>query len=312
MSIEDIVSLICACANCGKEGSDVNNTCNKCKIAKYCNAACKKKHRHKHKKDCEEHQRLAAEHAAKLHDEALFKQPPPQYEDCPICFQLLPILETGIKYMSCCGKVICSGCGCAPLYDNQGNIVAENKCPFCRTLAPESDEESFKRINKLVDVGDPVAIYNHGVNYRDRQFGFPQNYTKALELWHRAAELGYTRAYVNIGCAYEDGDGVEIDMKKATHYWELAAMGGDVSARHNLGVIEGRAGNMDRALKHYTIAVRNGSYRSLNMVKEFYSKGHATKEDYSKALRSYQGYLNEVKSAQRDDAATFDGLEYIE
>ena len=55
------------CANCGKEGSDVTNTCNKCKQVKYCNAACKKKHRHKHKKDCEEHVRLAAEQAAELH-----------------------------------------------------------------------------------------------------------------------------------------------------------------------------------------------------------------------------------------------------
>ena len=30
------------CANCGEEGNDINNTCNKCKTAKYCNAACKR------------------------------------------------------------------------------------------------------------------------------------------------------------------------------------------------------------------------------------------------------------------------------
>lgn len=41
------------CAQCGKEGSDVNNECNKCHAVKYCNAACKKKHRKKHKKQCE-------------------------------------------------------------------------------------------------------------------------------------------------------------------------------------------------------------------------------------------------------------------
>ena len=35
---------ILVCANCGKEGA--NNICNKCKMVKYCNAACKKKHRH--------------------------------------------------------------------------------------------------------------------------------------------------------------------------------------------------------------------------------------------------------------------------
>ena len=39
------------CANCGKAGSDVTNTCIKCKSVMYCNAACKKRHRHKHKKE---------------------------------------------------------------------------------------------------------------------------------------------------------------------------------------------------------------------------------------------------------------------
>jgi len=56
--INDIVSNteeVQTCANCCREGA--SNTCNKCKQVKYCNAACKKKHRHKHKKECEEHLR---------------------------------------------------------------------------------------------------------------------------------------------------------------------------------------------------------------------------------------------------------------
>ena len=49
---------VSTCAACGKEGnSDDMNTCNKCKMVKYCNAVCKKVHKKKHKKDCEEHQR---------------------------------------------------------------------------------------------------------------------------------------------------------------------------------------------------------------------------------------------------------------
>ena len=130
---EDVIPV---CANCGKEGDNVNNICNKCKMVKYCNASCKKKHRKKHKKDCEENQRLAAEHAAELHDKELFKQPPPEHGDCPICFLRLPSLETGWKYKTCCGKVICSGCCYAPLYDNQGNEVDNKKCPFCRVPTP--------------------------------------------------------------------------------------------------------------------------------------------------------------------------------
>ena len=53
MSTDDNSVLVCA--NCGKEGSDVNNICNKCKVTTYCNAVCKKIHKKKHKKDCEEH-----------------------------------------------------------------------------------------------------------------------------------------------------------------------------------------------------------------------------------------------------------------
>ena len=49
LNINKCTEEVEVCANCGKEGSDLN-ICNKCKSIKYCNAACKKKHRSKHKK----------------------------------------------------------------------------------------------------------------------------------------------------------------------------------------------------------------------------------------------------------------------
>ena len=226
-------SIISVCANCGKEGNDINNICNKCKMAKYCNAACKKKHRHKHKKQCEEHVRLATQRAAELHDIELFKQPPKE-DDCPICFLLLPSLESGSRYKTCCGKTICSGCAHAPVYDNQGNEV-EDKCPFCRVMAPASEEESNEMEKKRVELNDPIAIFNRGSYYFDGTNGYPQDDAKALELFHRAIDLGYTEAYCNIGFAYKYGQGVEVDEKKALHYYELAAMGGNEVARCNLG-----------------------------------------------------------------------------
>ena len=267
MSINDTDVVVSVCANCGKEGSDVNNVCNKCKQVRYCNAACKKKHRHKHKNDCEEHLRRAAEHAAKLHDIELFKQPPP-LEDCPICFLQLPYLDpTGKKYMACCGKVICSGCSHAPVYDEQGNQVDNQKCPFCRTPHPITEDEIIKRYKIRTEAGDPIAIFNIGMYYRDGRLGYPQDHVKALELWHLAAEYGNNDVYNGIGYAYEHGQGVEVDMKKANHYYELGAMGGDTTARHNLGINEEEAGNTERALKHYMIVVRSGHDDSLNAIK---------------------------------------------
>ena len=75
--------------------------------------------------------------------------------------------------------------------------------------------------------------------------------------------------------------------------------------RNNLGNNERNAGNMGRALKHYMIAVRGGYAKSLEKIKELYSFGLASKDDYTKALQSYQEYLGEIKSDQRETAAAY-------
>ena len=149
-----------------------------------------------------------------------------------------------------------------------------------------------------MEANDPKAINNQGCYYRDGTNGYPQDHNKAMELFHRAAELGFAVAYGEIGWAYDRGSGVEVDEKKATHYYELAAISGDVQARYNLGQLELEAGNFDRALKHYIIAVKGGYTDSLKRIKELYTDGHATKDDYTKALQSYQVYLGEIKSPQ--------------
>ena len=83
-------------------------------------------------------------------------------------------------------------------------------------------------------------------------------------------------------------------------------MGGDVDARHNLGVYEAFAGNMDRAMKHLMISTGSGYTHSLENIKQKFMIGQATKDHYATALRVDQAYLVEIKSSQRDEAATFD------
>jgi len=91
----------------------------------------------------------------------------------------------------------------------------------------------------------------------------------------------------------------------------ITAMGGDSKARNILGLNERKLGNMDRALEHYMIAVKGGDSNSLESIKAMYMDGDTTKEDYTKALQSYQIYLDEIKSDQRDEAAA-DGNKYYE
>ena len=286
---------IILCANCGKgeESAGDLKACTACKMVKYCNRECQIAHRPQHKKECKKR-------AAELHDEALFKQPP-RKEDCPICMLPLPSLHTGNKYYSCCGKEICSGCVHAVAIRD----IDEQKCPFCRTPAPDSEEEAIEINKKRVEVGDAIAIFDLGIFYDNGMCGMTQDQDKAMELYHEAGELGCAEAYFNIGNAYYNGRGVDRDEKKANHFDELAAMQGSVYARHNLGCSECRVGNWDRAIKHFMIAAGGGNNNSVKGIQQLYTDGHATKEDYTKALQAYQEYLEDVRSEQRDQAAAY-------
>ena len=129
----------------------------------------------------------------------------------------------------------------------------------------------------------------------------PQDYQKASELYLKAGELGYAVAYFNLGISYDQGHGVEIDKKKAKQYYELAAMGGDIHARHALGCDEIRDGNHHRAMKHFIIAARAGFEMSLENVKRGYKYGLITKDEYANTLRAYQKRQDEAKSDERDE-----------
>ena len=150
--------------------------------------------------------------------------------------------------------------------------------------------------------GNALAYNVFGGHYREGSYGIPQDWNKANELYLKAGELGCGAAYYNLGIAYDLGNGVEVDYKKAMHYYELAAMDGFVSARYNLGASEMEAGNYDRAFKHYMIAARAGDKEALERVKEGFIGGLVTKDEYASTLRAYHERQKEMKSEMRDKA----------
>ena len=116
----------------------------------------------------------------------------------------------------------------------------KNLCAFCRSPDASTDEEKLNRLKKLMDKGNACSYNVVAFSYDNGMTGLPRNRAKANELYLTAGELGYTDAYYNLGNSY-----VDMDLKKAKHYYELAAIGGIASARHNLGVLEDHDGNID-------------------------------------------------------------------
>ena len=59
-------------------------------------------------------------------------------------------------------------------------------------------------------------------HYRRGQIGLQQNHAKAVELYARAADLGYSKAHCYLGDYYDAGG----NLKKASFHYEAAAMAG--------------------------------------------------------------------------------------
>jgi len=281
------------CAACGKEGdSNDMNTCNKCKEVKYCNAACKKKHRHKHKKKCERR-------VAELHDEKLFKDVEP--DECLLCMQPTPVETKYVSFHSCCGKLICNGCMYSMMMSEGQDI-----CAFCRTPPAASDEEIVKRVKKLMDNGNANAFNMFGYAYAHGRYNMQRNWSKANESWLKAGELGCMDGYFNFAVHLGKGrGGIEVDEEKSKHYYELAAMGGHAMARYNLGCLEWKAGNYDRAYKHLILAARAGHKKSLDFIKEGFMDEEVSKDEYETTLRAYHERQKEMKSDMRDAAEEY-------
>jgi TPR repeat protein len=87
--------------------------------------------------------------------------------------------------------------GCVYSFDKSGS---DGKCPFCNAdRADKTDEENNKEIMKRVAVNDPGAMYLLGNQYEHGLRGLQQDQAKAVDLYARAAELGYSKAHYQLG-----------------------------------------------------------------------------------------------------------------
>ena len=193
-----------SCSACGTADAALK-TCKACKLVKYCNAECQIAHRPVHKKACKKR-------ARELFDQELFAQPPSR-EECDICCITLPPDLAQCTYSFCCGKMICDGCYFC---------LTSGRCPFCNTKSPASQEEQNKRLMERIEkYNDAVAMTQLGCYYKCGDAGFSLDNAKAVELFQRAIENGSSTAHYSLGTMYEAGVGVDIDMKKAVHHYEL-------------------------------------------------------------------------------------------
>lgn len=85
---------------------------------------------------------------------------------------------------------------------------------------------------------------------------------------------------------------VFLEMKKGEY------LAGCASSRYFIGAVEAKAHNFNVSQKHFQIAAVGVNIGALKNIQNAYMQyGLIPKEDYEKALRAYQKYLDEVKTA---------------
>jgi len=226
--------------------------------------------------------------------------------ECPICDLTMPLDRSQYSLTACCSKHICFGCAVASqLADEMSG--RKKACAFCRTPLPEvgprGNEKLVALVQKRVEARDSCAITMMGQFHVSGEYGVQRNVVKGIDLWKEAAKLGNAEAHCHLALSYDGGDfGLKKDMSKAVYHYEAAAIAGHFEARHGLGFFEKREGRFNRALRHWMVSATMGYEDSLKGILELLKDGHATRDDYVRALHGYRNATDEMSSSERDIA----------
>lgn len=142
----------------------------------------------------------------------------------------------------------------------------------------------------------PRAYYELGFFYLDGEV-VEQNVSKALELFEKGAEMGYSYAFNTLGSIYTIGKYIERDFCKAFQYYSKAADAGIVESYANLGFsyLDGTGTDRDiaKAIHYFEKSIDENVALGLSheMLGKCYSESgnlELSKEYYKKAITIYE------------------------
>ncbi|MCD8285773.1 MAG: sel1 repeat family protein, partial [Clostridia bacterium] len=133
----------------------------------------------------------------------------------------------------------------------------------------EDPGEALKWLQQGAEKMSPIALYNLGQVYECGIDSGEVDAADVLDLYDKAAFMGYAPAMVKAGSFYSRGVGVEMDEAKALEYYVDAAEDGDPDGQLLAGLyyLNGTGTKPDRkkALHYLTMAIEQGQPQALQM-----------------------------------------------
>ena len=223
-----------------------------------------------------------------------------QYIPSPATITSVPLYDIAIANTELASKGIgtyhpCCVCkGCVHSFRKSGN---DAKCPFCNSdRVSKTEEDILEEMMIRAEANDAASICKLADSFYHGSGGLQQDQANKIELFTKSAELGCSKAHSHLASNYNEGG----DLKKAK--FPKAAVAGHEDARYNLGVMECNSGNMEGAVKHWTIASSVGEYDAMNNSRTGFEGGFVSRESIDSSLTAYNNSCAEMRSKARDAA----------
>jgi uncharacterized protein len=153
-----------------------------------------------------------------------------------------------------------------------------------------ANRDALRYIQRAADAGASEGAHRLAIIYAQGLAGTPRDEVRALDLFHRAAAAGHTRAQINLGILYLRGLGVQRDLVNARAWLEKAAASGDPQALYTLG----------RAMDEGSEQIAPDPVRAADLYRRAAEKGHVLAGlRYGLALSEGIGIKRDVAQAQK-------------
>jgi hypothetical protein len=143
---------------------------------------------------------------------------------------------------------------------------------------------------------DADEQFNLGLVYENGN-GVEQDLKQAVYWYTKAAEQGYADAQYNLALIYENGNGVEQDFKQAVYWYTKAAEQGYGDAQYNLALTYENGNGVEQDVKQavywYTKAAEQGYSKAQFNLGLAYSKGYGVVKNKNKAKEWFIKYAEQ-------------------
>ena len=156
----------------------------------------------------------------------------------------------------------------------------------------EKYAEAFPLLMKSASSGNPEAQHRLGWIYTNGLGNVTKDLKTGTSWYQKAADRGKASSINNLGNAYKNGDGVNVDYQKAKKLFQEAYQKGDNTAPRNIALLyqkgQGMPKSLEKALEWFNKAAEIGNVDALKNIGEAYFQGDGVDKDNYKAIEWYK------------------------